>query len=172
MLDWLDIPKTVFAAIIGFVSAYGASWLAFTRFKKEKVWDEQRGAHKKIIDAFEELQYWSEQTCAQYCCEPFNSVESNQEAALREISKGAASGEFMFSSKFYQTVKDAYTKIHLIVFQIADECVGDVSNEQAMRKWDFIQAGEIGKVVEEYLPKLIRLTKPKKGLCKWFCCCQ
>lgn len=157
-MDYLEIAKLVSPIVVGFLSAYAASLIALNKFKKEKFWDERRSAYAKVVGAFEELLYWAEQERAAHCCEPYISVVSDPEGALREIRRYSQIGSLQFSEQFYEKLKEADIAITRAEFDVDQESHGD-NDEQSQHEWRFIRANMIREIVEDSLPSLLRLAK-------------
>ncbi|MFA5985283.1 MAG: hypothetical protein WC782_14805 [Methylococcaceae bacterium] len=157
-MDYLEIAKLASPIVVGFLSAYAASLIALKKFKKEKFWDERRTAYAKVVSAFEELLYWAEQERAAHCCEPYISVASDPESALREIRRFSKIGSLQFSEQFYEKLKEADIAISSAEFDINEAGIGD-NDEQSQHEWRFIRANTIREIVEGCLPELLKLAK-------------
>ncbi|HEC29491.1 MAG TPA: hypothetical protein ENI65_07890 [Gammaproteobacteria bacterium] len=164
-MDYSEIGKFISVIIIGFLSAYFGSLFALNKFKKEKFWNERRNTYKNIVEAFEELLHWAEQVRAEHCCEPSSAIEAKYEIALREISRYSETGGIIFSQEFYDITKEANKLIVQSIYKIHEQSLGESDTEQERSEWCFIQANEIGDIVNKYLPKLIEIARdelPKK----------
>lgn len=154
-----EISQYLAPITVGFVAAYSASLLAINKFKQEKLWDERRAIYKDIIEAFEELQCWSEYTRASHCCEPTTEVSVKFDEPLRIISKHSATGGLFLSEDFQIILEEANIKLSQTRFQINEASMPDMHSEQGRAEWLFILSREIREVVENYLPKLISIAK-------------
>ena len=164
-MDYTEIIKLLSPIFVGFMSAYFGSLLALNKFKKEKFWDERRSGYRSVIEAFEELDHWSEIVRAESCCEPSSSIESKSEEALRVIAKYSKTGNLLFSNEFQQELESAYNNIRRSEFEIHNESLGDMETERQRMEWQAIHANEVRALVSKSLPKLIGLAKdelPKK----------
>jgi len=159
VLDWLEIAKIAAPIIVGLISAYAATTLALKKSKKEKHWDEKRSAYNKVIQALEELQYWADKVRSEHCCEPSNSVEANQDEALREIQRYSKIGALIFTDAFHSALHEANSAINQVIFAVNEESLGDRNDEREMGEWRFHEAIEIRKIIDEYLPKMIAIAK-------------
>ncbi|WP_281212666.1 hypothetical protein [Shewanella insulae] len=157
-----ELFKWLSPILVGLISAALASFLALRKFKKEKVWDERRSAYKEVIESVEELIYWSEQVRANYFCEPVIGVQANFDKSIRKISKFSATGSFIFSEKFHETLKQANLKIKRLMFEIEEDSKPDLGSEAEMASWKLALAKGIREVLEESLPTLIKLANKDK----------
>jgi len=154
-----EISKFLSPITVGFIAAYLGSVLALNKFKKEKIWDERRAIYKEIIEAFEELMYWSEYVRASHCCEPTIKADIKFDESLRLISKHSATGSLMLSEKFQKTLEEANLKLHQTRFQINEESLPDMYSDRGRAEWLFVLSKEIGGIVREFLPNLIAIAK-------------
>lgn len=154
-----EISKYLSQITVGFVAAYLGSKLAINKFKQEKLWDERRFIYKEIIEAFEELGYWSEYIRASHCCEPTIEVSIQFDEPLRIISKHSATGDLFLSEGFQIILKEANIKLSQTRFQINEGRMQDENSEQVRAEWLFELSKEIREVVDSYLPKLISIAK-------------
>ena len=154
-----EISKFLSPITVGFLAAYLGSLLALKKFKKEKLWDERRLIYKEVIEAFEELQAWSEYMRASHCCEPTIDVNTNFDESLRIISKCSAIGGLFLSIEFQKVLEEANLKLSQTRFQVKEESMPDMDSERGRADWTFILAKEISEVVGQYLPRLISLAK-------------
>ena len=154
-----EIFKYLSPITVGFIAAYFGSLLALNKFKKEKLWDERRAIYKEIIEAFEELECWSEYIRASHCCEPTIDANVNFNDSLRVISKRSSIGCLFLSEAFQTVLEEANLKLNQIRFQINEESKPDIHLEQERAEWLFILSKEINGAVNQYLPQLISIAK-------------
>lgn len=158
-LDINTLLKFLSPVSVGLLAAFFSTKFAIRKFKEEKVWDERRGSYKEVIEAFEELLHWAEQTRAIHCCEPIIGRDANFDGALRMISKFASTGDLLFSDEFSAIVKETNIQIAQLRFSIDDESQPDMDDERAISEWNFILSNKIRPIVEERLPMLIDVAK-------------
>lgn len=153
--------------IIGLLSALIGSYLAFWKFKKEKLWDERKAIYKEVIVAFEELGSWAEDRRASLCCESTINVDFNYSESLRTISKWSAIGSLFLSSGFQSSLNEAYEKIEKLNFQAHEDAMSESDNPERSADVSRDAAVSMKKIICEYLPKLIseaREETPRKNL--------
>lgn len=153
------ISKYLSPIAVGFIAAYLGSILALNKFKKEKLWEERRSIYKEIIEAFEELLYWSEYVRASHCCEPTIEGDIKFDESLRVIAKHSSTGGLFLSEDFQKKLEEAHVKLHRTRFQINEESLPDMNSERGQSEWMFVLSKEIRDVVSNFLPKLITIAK-------------
>ena len=157
-MDIEAILRFVSPITVGLVAAYLASKFAIRKFKEEKMWGERRESYREVIEAFEELTHWAEQVRASHCCEPTIGGDAKFDESLRKISKYSATGGLVFSSDFHNIVKESNSQISKIRFEIDDESKPDMYTEQGAAEWYFVLANEIRQIIDNNLPKLIKVA--------------
>ncbi len=144
---------------VGFIAAYLGSLLALSKFKKEKLWNERKAIYKEIIEAFEELDCWSEYQRASHCCEPTINVDVKYDEPLRVISKRSAIGSLFLSDAFQENLSQANEKLMHIRFQIHEDSMPDMYTPEGRAEWLFTLSVAVKKIVDEHLPVLIAIAK-------------
>ena len=130
-----ELFKWLTPIVVGFVSAYFASFLALKKSKKEKVWEERREKYKDVIESIEEIIHWAEHVRASHCCEPTIGSQSNVDEFIRKLAKYSTTGSLIFSDEFQSVLKNANLRIHRVMFEIDEDSKPDCGSERGMAEW-------------------------------------
>jgi len=158
-LELQEVFKYLFQMIVVFFGAYFGSQIALNKFKKEKLWEQKRAIYKEIIEAFEELGFWSQYIKASHYFEPTIEVNIQFDHSLRIISKHTATGALFLSDDFQIILKDANVRLNQVLFEVNEERRFDNGSEQSRAEWLLIMSKEIRVVIDSFLPKLISIAK-------------
>ncbi len=158
-MEFNEIFKYIAQIIVVFLGAYFGSLLAWHKFKQEKLWEQRRVIYKEIIEAFEELGFWSEYIRASHYFEPTIEVNIQFDHSLRIISKHTATGSLFLSEGFQIILKEANVKLNQILFQVNEERRFDNDSEQSRAEWLLVLSKEIRMEIDIFLPKLISEAK-------------
>ena len=157
-----EVMKAIGTVLLSFLSAYGASLLAYSKFKRERNRDERTKASSTVTDAIEEMLFWCEQARAEYCCEPFNGANTNFEANHRHLIRAAASGEVVFSAKFFNKVKDADIAVARAIYAADEESKG-LNSEKEIAEAHFHKAVAIRDALEPHFLELNSIAKAERA---------
>ena len=160
----IEIGK-MFVPIVGAtVGAYFASRWTLSKAKKERFWDERRSSYRTVINAFEELGFFCDQSRAEHCCEPTLNIETKVDESLRTISKYSVTGFLVFSTKFYDVLVEANKEILQAIYKTDEEKKPDRGDERAESEWRFVLANELGSVITKFTPQLVEIAKSEEPI--------
>jgi hypothetical protein len=158
-IEWLQAVGTV---LISFLSAYGASLLAYGKFKRERNWDERTKAYSTVLDAIEEMLFWCEQARAEHCCEPFNGTATDFEANHRTLIRATAFGEVLFSTEFLSGVKKADLALAQAIYD-ANEESRELCSPREIATAHYHRAIAIREALTPHFVELSKIAKAEKN---------